>query len=287
MCGSPTDKHKILGKRLNKSQGKNPKNKIGISTTICKCNVCGLIYSNPQPIPFNIQNHYGIPPEDYWKNKDFTINDHYFKEEIEILKKLVDIKEGMKFLDIGAGLGEVMIVLSKLGFDTYGIEPSEPFYEKAIGQMGISPDKLKPGMIEDAEYPENYFDFISLSAVLEHLYNPSESIIKAMKWLKPNGIIQIEVPSSDWLVNKIINFYYHLRRTDYVGNLSPMHAPFHLYEFSLKSFTEHAFQNNYEIVFHKYYVCPTYLPKIIDYIIKPYMKWTNKEMQFCVWLRKR
>ena len=97
MCGSPTDKHKILGKRLNKSQGKNPKNKIGISTTICKCNVCGLIYSNPQPIPFNIQNHYGIPPEDYWKNKDFTINDHYFKEEIEIIKSTTsDYKAELK-----------------------------------------------------------------------------------------------------------------------------------------------------------------------------------------------
>jgi len=125
MCGSKTDTHKILGKRLNSSQGKNPKNKIGITTTIVKCTNCGLIYSNPQPVPFDIQDHYGIPPENYWKEEYFTISDNYFQGEIKRLKKLINFKDGMKSLDIGAGLGKQMIALSKAGFDTYGIEPSK------------------------------------------------------------------------------------------------------------------------------------------------------------------
>lgn len=287
MCGSPTDKHKILGKRLNQSQGQNPKNKIGITTTICKCNNCRLIYSNPQPVPFDLQDHYGIPPEEYWKNEKFVINNNYFKGEIEQLKTLMDIKQGMKSLDIGAGYGKAMIALSKIGFDTYGIEPSGPFYEKAINQMRINPDKLKHVQLENSEYPANNFDFISFGAVLEHVYDPSASILKAMKWLKPNGIIHIETPSSDWLVNKLINFYYRITATDYAGNLSPMHTPFHLYEFSLKSFREHARQHDYEVASHQFYVCQTYMPAIIDFLIKPYMRWTNKGMQLCVWLRKK
>jgi predicted SAM-dependent methyltransferase len=142
-------------------------------------------------------------------------------------------------------------------------------------------------MIEEVEYPECYFDFISFGAVLEHLYDPSESIKKAMFWLKPKGIIHIEVPSSDWFVNKIINFYYKLRMTDYVGNISPMHEPFHLHEFSLDSFKLNAKNNNYDIAFYEYYVCETYMPKLADYILKPYMKLTNKGMQLCVWLQKK
>ena len=59
MCGSLAGNHKILGKRLNQSQGKNPQKKTGITTTICKCTTCGLIYSNPQPVPLDIQDHYG------------------------------------------------------------------------------------------------------------------------------------------------------------------------------------------------------------------------------------
>ena len=287
MCGSLAGNHKILGKRLNQSQGKNPQKKTGITTTICKCTTCGLIYSNPQPVPLDIQDHYGVPPENYWKQNYFVSDANYFKNEIEQLKKLIAFRAGMKSLDVGAGLGKAMIALTHAGFDAHGFEPSNQFYDRALSHMKIHPDKLKLGMIEHVEYPENYFDFISFGAVLEHLYNPSGSIVTAMKWLKQNGIMHIEVPSSSWLINKIINLFYRLRFTDYAGNLSPMHEPYHLYEFGLKSFQEHARQNNYEIAYSEYYVCETYLPRFIDFILKPLMKWTNTGMQLCVWLRKK
>ncbi len=287
MCDSETVTHQILGKRLNRSQGGNPKKKIGITTTVAKCSNCGLIYSNPQPVPFDIQDHYGIPPEDYWQSTYFSIEENYYKGQINKLKELIEFKEGMKSLDIGAGLGKAMIALSKSGFDAYGFEPSIQFYERAISKMGISSSKLKLGMIEDVDYPENHFDFISFGAVLEHLYAPSESIVKALTWLKPNGLIQIEVPSSDWLINKLINLFYRLRLTDYIGNLSPMHEPFHLHEFGLKSFQSHSIKHNYEIAFYEYFVCETYIPKFADFILKPYMKWTNKGMQLSIWLRKK
>lgn len=261
MCGASAQTAKILGKRLNCSQGKNPKNKTGITTTIVKCTNCDLIYSNPQPIPFDLQDHYGVPPEDYWKPEYFIIDKNYFKNEIEQLKTLMDIKPGMRSLDIGAGLGKAMIALEKAGFDVHGFEPSQQFYERAISKMKIDPTKLQLGMIENINYTEDYFDFISFGAVLEHLYEPSKSIQKALKWLKPNGIIHIEVPSSDWLINKIVNLFYKLKRSDYVANISPMHDPYHLYEFGLKSFKEHANNNGYEIAFHEYYVCQPICPK--------------------------
>jgi len=287
MCGSKTDTHKILGKRLNRSQGKNPKNKTGITTPIAKCRDCGLIYANPQPVPFDLQNHYGVPPEEYWKESYFQVDPNYFQGEITRLKGLIEFRVGMKSLDIGAGLGKAMVALGKAGFDAYGFEPSKQFHERAVSKMGIGHDRLKQGTIESAAYGENTFDFISFGAVLEHLYDPSSAILKAMNWLKPNGIIHIEVPSSDWLIHKLINLYYRLRLTDYVGNLSPMHEPYHLYEFGLQSFLKHAQKHGYNLAFHEYYVCQTYMPKIMDVFLKPYMKWTNTGMQLCVWLRKR
>jgi len=286
MCGSPTESHKILGKRMNQSQGLNPKNKAGITTTVAKCSNCDLVYANPQPIPFDIQDHYGVPPEEYWKESYFEIDEGYFQGEIARLQELISIQSGMKSLDIGAGLGKQMKALEKVGFDTYGLEPSIPFYERAISKMGISKEKLKLGMIEELDYPDNEFDFISFGVVLEHLYNPSSSLEKALKWIKPNGIIHIEVPSSDWLVNKLINLVYKIKGTDYIGNISPMHEPYHLYEFSLDSFNQNSKKNDYEIAFHEYYVCQTFMPKILNPIIKPYMRKTNTGMQLCVWLRK-
>jgi 2-polyprenyl-3-methyl-5-hydroxy-6-metoxy-1,4-benzoquinol methylase len=287
MCGSATGNHQVLGKRLNKSQGKSPSGKIGITTTICKCDVCGLIYSNPLPIPVDLQDHYGVPPEEYWKNEYFNINEHYFKFEIERLQKLTPFEQGQKTLDIGAGLGKQMIALANAGYETYGFEPSKPFYEKAVSKMNMDPERFKLGAIEEVEYPDAFFDFISFGAVLEHLYDPSASIITAMQWLKPNGIIHIEVPSSEWLINKFINLFYKLRLTDYVGNISPMHKPFHLYEFSLNSFERHAAINNYTIAHHEYFVCETFMPSYLDFILMPYMNKTNTGMQLTVWLRKK
>lgn len=285
MCLS--GKSRILGKRLNKSQGLRPGRKTGITVSVVQCKTCGLIYSNPMPIPLNIQDHYGVPPESYWKDQYFTVDENYFGGEIKRLKSLISFQAGMKSLDVGAGIGKGMIALSRAGFDAYGLEPSSSFHERAISKMNISADKLKLGMVEEIDYPENYFDFISFGAVLEHLYDPSNAIKQTLKWLKPNGLIHIEVPSSDWLVSRLINFYYKVTFRDYVGNISPMHVPFHLYEFTLNSFKENGKRLNYDIAFNEYFVCETYLPRVVDIFIKPYMRRTNTGMQLSIWLRKK
>src|SRR5688572_21026953 len=83
MCGDPSAHHKILGQRLNQSQGLNPKQVAGISVTVKKCSKCSLIYSSPQPIPFDIQDHYGMPPESYWKDEErLSWHPQYFAKEI-------------------------------------------------------------------------------------------------------------------------------------------------------------------------------------------------------------
>jgi len=287
MCGSGADQHKVIGQRLNQSQGFNPKAKTGISVSVVQCKNCGLIFSNPQPVPFDIQDHYGIPPEDYWKPEYFDIDKNYFDHQIETAKQLSDFRPGMKALDIGAGLGKCMISLGNAGYDVYGFEPSIPFHKKAIEKMMIPPEKLKLGMIEEIDYPENFFDLITFGAVLEHLYDPSAAIRKSLKWLKPGGLIHVEVPSSRYLIPRLFNFYFHMLGTNLVNNISPMHSPFHLYEFDIRSFRLNAKLNNYEVAYHEYYVCDIYfVPKVFHRILKWYMDKTNKGMQLAVWLRK-
>jgi len=288
MCGDSTSSHHILGQRLNQSQGLSPKSKTGISVSIKNCRNCDLIYSQPLPIPDNILDHYGIVPEDYWTPSYFLIDKYYFSAQMRNLQKLMDVKKGMKALDIGAGLGKTIIVLNKLGFDSYGFEPSPNFYERAISKMGISADKLKLGMIEQIEYDMAMFDFITFGAVFEHLYHPAASLEKSLKWLKPGGLVHIEVPSSNYFIGKLINLYCRLRGTTYVTNLSPMHSPFHLYEFGLASFEKVAVKLNCEIVMHRYDVGNIMsIPSVLHPILKYYMKLTNTGMQLTVYLRKK
>jgi 2-polyprenyl-3-methyl-5-hydroxy-6-metoxy-1,4-benzoquinol methylase len=287
MCEDLIENHIVLGQRMNHPQGFRPKIITGITVSIQKCTNCNLIYSNPQPIPFDIQDHYGTPPEDYWKPEYFNWSTDHFLPQINEAKVLLNFEKGMTALDIGAGLGKDMLALENSGFNTFGLEPSIPFYERAISMMKIDPSKLKLGTIEQLSYNKNSFDFITFGAVFEHLYEPSKCLEKTLEWLKPNGVIHIEVPSSQWLIPSFINFYFKLIGTNFVTNLSPMHPPFHLYEFDIKSFQELGKRLNFSIAKNQYNVCTIYyIPKLFHPILKWYMEKKDKGMTLTVFLRK-
>jgi 2-polyprenyl-3-methyl-5-hydroxy-6-metoxy-1,4-benzoquinol methylase len=287
MCGHPTGKHPLLGMRLNQSQGFHPKSKSGIAVGIKQCTNCALIYSSPQPIPYSLQNHYGTPPDNYWKKEYFNIDPTYFSQQIKMAKELLSFKPGMMALDVGAGIGKTMIALDKAGFDTYGFEPSHTFHEKALEEMHINAEKLKNGAIEEVEYDNDSFDFITFGAVFEHLYEPKYCLEKTMNWLKPGGVIHIEVPSSNWLIAKLINKYYRLRCTNYVTNLSPMHTPYHLFEFDIKSFEKLAKNLNYRIAYHQIDVSTLYfIPKLFQPFLRFFMEKSKTGMQLTVYLQK-
>ena len=207
--------------------------------------------------------------------------------QIATAKKLLQNKKTLTALDIGAGLGKTMITLTNAGFDVYGFEPSRPFYERAISMMKISRDRIKCGMIEEMDYEKESFDFITFEAVAEHLYHPAQSIKKALQWLKPGGIIHVEVPSSNHFISKLINIYYRFAGTNYVTNLSPMHVPFHLYEFTPQSFTELGKLAGYKVAHHIIEVCNIdFFPRIIHPLLRKYMQLTNTGMQLTIYLQK-
>lgn len=108
MCQSPIEEAKVLGRRLNKSQGKRPKKTVGLTTTVMKCKACNLIFSNPLPIPETLDQHYGVPPESYWKGEYFKVEPTLFKDQIDTFFRLNRIQsDKYKFLDIGAGIGKI------------------------------------------------------------------------------------------------------------------------------------------------------------------------------------
>lgn len=289
MCSSPANRHQVLGKRLNQPQGMSPIRKLGVTTTIVKCRDCGLIFPNPLPVPIDFSDHYGVSPQQYWNEKYFDIDPNYFCGQIATfarLHKQHPIRGQPKALDVGAGIGKGIIALQHAGFDAYGVEPSPEFFSMALDKMRIPPSHLQCVPIEEAQFEEGYFDFISFGAVLEHLVDPSAAIQKAIWMLKADGIMHIEVPSSSWLVSRIANWYYWLLQSDYVANVSPMHKPYHLYEFTPTSFRKHGLRHGYGVAFHRYYVCQTYMPTFLSRSIEWFMQVTSTGMMLEVWLKK-
>ena len=83
--------------------------------------------------------------------------------------KACKILEGRtpRVLNIGAGNGWLERRCLKQGWETYALDPSEGAVQKLV-QDGVS---AKPGYIESIPYPDNLFDIVFCSEVLEHLSN--------------------------------------------------------------------------------------------------------------------
>ncbi len=287
MCGASMDRARRLGRRLNQHQGLRPAHIAGAPVaTIHRCTDCGLVFANPMPVPMEIDSHYGIPPAAYWGEVNLAAAKDYFADEIAQFHRLYPRRERLTALDIGAGVGKAMVSLEAAGFAAYGLEPSATFRDYAISQTGITPERLSLGPIEDAEFAAEQFDLVTFGAVLEHLADPAAAILSALAWTRTGGLIHIEVPSSDWLMARLVDFGYRMQGLDFTCHLSPLHIPFHLFEFTPASFERHAARAGYEVAFCRRHVAQTYAPQWAGAGLTRLMDLTKTGMQLEMWLRK-
>ena len=193
---------------------------------IYECKKCGLIFVHPQPNAKELSKHY---PKTYYSLKAkeprrlkvqiyqilFSKSNSLLKLILSPLKHLLrstKVVEGGKFLDVGCGSGEFLLLMKKFKMDCYGVEPGK------IDKEFVKKHKLKifNGTLKNAKYKKNYFDVITLSWVFEHLTDPSETIKELARILKPRGLLIISVPQSRSLM-------YKLFKKCWVGLDTPRH----------------------------------------------------------------
>jgi SAM-dependent methyltransferase len=274
----------VLGRRLNHRQGVRPRRSLGVAVTVVQCKGCGLIFTNPRPVPQSLGDHYEKPPEEYWRPEQLEERTDHGAIPFDTFQTLHKPQpHTLRALDVGAGLGHDMLQLNRAGFDTWGLEPSAAFREGAIAR-GADPGRLKLATAETAEYDSGAFDLVSFGAVLEHLHDPAYAIERAISWLAPGGLLFAEVPSARWLMGRLLNLVYRVQGLDYVTNLSPMHDPYHLYEFTPEAFQRHGARAGYTVAHIDIMACETFLPKRIEPLAQKAMDRTGTGMQLAVWL---
>jgi SAM-dependent methyltransferase len=102
------------------------------------------------------------------------------------------IKPGNRILDAGAGGGEVVYVLRKLGFDASGLEPDEQYARHARETLGVP---VATGFVQDAAFPAGSFDVVTMYHALEHVEDPSAILSRLRGWIVEHGVLLIEVPN--------------------------------------------------------------------------------------------
>jgi SAM-dependent methyltransferase len=164
--------------------------------------------------------HYDVPADDYFKAHDSSAKLAAGKD---LLRTAIEFtgKTSGDLLDIGPGRGEILKAAQESGWIAVGVEPSAPFAQRAALFSGA---KVLNTAIEDFNSQESSFDVVLLSAVLEHLYDPDAMVAKISRWLRPGGVLFLDVPNERGLYFRIGNFYQKIRGRAF--------EPFHTFGFS-------------------------------------------------------
>jgi len=238
ICGSSSPV--VIGIRGNREySGADPFATPHYVTDVLQCQQCGFHYTPPLPDAADQleQAHYSRP--DSYHGPD----SQNCAIRLQLIKKYIS---GGSLLDVGAGKGEFVAAAQAAGFQASGIEPSAAFaaYASQVMQLPVHCGYLdKPGMFDGRR-----FDVITLFHVLEHVHQPHQLTALLSEYLNPGGILMIEVPNTDGVLLKIIDFFYRLRGLYWSGRLSPFHPPFHRFGYSSISLSFLLHQRGYDIV---------------------------------------
>ena len=140
--------------------------------------------------------------EDFLKHsnpqrKIITDTDFTYRNITSLLNRL--LRHPVKILDIGCGAGTIALYLASKGNDVLGIDISKNAIvsanesKKLIGLKNVTFKKMH---FPD-ETPEEKFDFIILTEVIEHLENDELALKKIFSLLKSNGMVLISTPSKN------------------------------------------------------------------------------------------
>lgn len=194
-----------------------------VQTTLVKCRQCGLVYQNPRPTLEEIGAHYppeyeSYDPEPAGRNASWLMEKAIAYGIQKRCRFVTRHKAAGRLLDIGCASGVFLRGMQRQpGWRVQGVEVSPYAAQIAREQYGL---EVFTGTLEEADFPEDTFDAVTLWDVLEHLHNPAASLDTIQRILKPDGILVFRVPHGGSPDARLFGRYW-----------AGLDAPRHLYVF--------------------------------------------------------
>jgi SAM-dependent methyltransferase len=147
-----------------------------------------------------------------------------YKGAFNFVKPFLSFYSKPKILEIGSGNGFGLCYMLKSGLDVIGVEPGseisfEGRYETALSLLeanSITPPEsyLMPAYAEKLPFEDNTFDIVFSIAVLEHVRDVEASMREALRVVKPDGIVIMNVPN----YNSFYEGHYNIMWLPYILN---------------------------------------------------------------------
>ena len=96
-----------------------------------------------------------------------------------------------RLLDLGSGSGTLIEIMNRMGWSAEGVDNDAVAVNNARSK-GL---QVNLGTLEAQRYPENHFDAVVMSHVIEHVHNPLRLTKECYRILKPGGRIVMVTPN--------------------------------------------------------------------------------------------
>lgn len=167
---------------------------------IMKCTDCELIYLNPRPKPESISFYY---PKSYapHQTEGYVGSRIIEKGKIKpIFKTLFDIRShylppstpGARLLEIGCSYGGFLDKARNKGWEVYGVEIAGEPAKYGREFLGLN---IYHGILENACFPDDFFDMVTGWMVLEHLSDPLGTLQEVWRITKAGGQVAFSMPN--------------------------------------------------------------------------------------------
>lgn len=174
---------------------------------VFRCLVCGLQFIDPMYLDADLSSLYGHEKYEQFLNTAEVMSDLQSKAARAFLKRLAVglIEEGVdswreqfearhsrspRFLDVGCGRGGHLWAFDNIGFRVSGIDMSEKHVAFVREQMQFD---VQHTSLEDFQ-PEEPFDCILASHVIEHTSCPHGFMDDALRLLADDGLLILHTP---------------------------------------------------------------------------------------------
>lgn len=205
-----------------------------------KCQKCGLVFLDQE-----IYKHQKAIHEEYWQ----CLEEEYVQKDFDwIISEISKYKKNGRILEIGCGKGDLIIKIKSKGFEVYGVEISQI----ASRELKDSNIPVKNAPIEEVDYPADYFDYVIMYGVIEHVNNPYLVMKKINSWLRPSGGVMIYTPNVNSLFHKLAKYAYYLSLGKYIFPLKRMFVAMHTYYFNISTLSNLLTKTDYMVEYIKY-----------------------------------
>ena len=153
---------------------------------LVECSGCHVRFLHPSPSAEALHQFYA---------PHYFGADWYRQEEKGKMfaQKMLRPGFGERFLDVGCNLGHFLHAIAHTsGWEVYGVEISPEAVAYAREHLLLD---VRCGELTDANYPDQFFSFIRISNVLEHVRNPVDFLKECRRILRPGGQLYLSVPN--------------------------------------------------------------------------------------------